>query len=113
MRDPLILVALLAPLSATGCKQIECGEGTIERNGSCEPADNTADNGMCGPFTELRGDRCAPIFDPTQCDPATTMEVTDENGVTTCVGTSTGGCDGIFACPTPTGATKQTICGQI
>jgi hypothetical protein len=113
MRDQLILLAVLAPLAATGCKQIECAEGTIERNGACEPADTTTGSAMCGPFTELQGDRCVPVFPPTQCDPATTMETTDENGVVTCVGTGGSSCDGVFACPTPTGATKQTICGQI
>jgi len=114
MRNQLIFLTLLAALATTSCKQLECAEGTIERNGACEPADTVTESGKCGPFTELQGDRCVPMFPPTQCDPATTTTETDENGVTTCVGNgSGGGCDGVFACPTPTGATKQTICGQI
>jgi hypothetical protein len=106
---------LLAPLSATGCKQLECAEGTIERDGACEPANTMTDEGKCGPFTELQGDRCVPVFPPTQCEPGTTVEDVDpETGVITCKGTGMGGgCDSSIACPTPTGATKQTICGRI
>jgi hypothetical protein len=113
MRYQLIFLTLLAALSTTSCKQIECGEGTIERDGQCEPADMTT-MGICGPFTELQGDRCVPMFPPTECDPATTEPDVDQStGVTTCVGTGMSMCGSPLACPTPTGATKQTICGQI
>jgi hypothetical protein len=115
MRHHIILLGLLALVSASGCKQIECAEGTIERNGMCEPADNATNNGICGPFTELQGDRCVPLFPPTECDPATTeADVDPATGVTTCIGTGTGGgCSASLACPTPSGSTKMTICGQI
>jgi hypothetical protein len=115
MRDQLILLTVLISLTAYGCKQLECADGTIERNGRCEAADQTTNTGICGPFTELQGDRCVPMFPPTQCEPGTTEEDLDPaTGVITCKGTGTGGgCASQLACPTPTGATKQTICGQI
>lgn len=114
MRKPTILLSVLAAMSSTSCKDIECGDGTIERDGTCQAADTTTSAGMCGPFTELLGDRCAPQFPPTECDPATTTPSIDpETGVTTCVGTGGGGCNAPFACPTPTDANRLTICGQI
>jgi hypothetical protein len=109
MRNSAILLSLFAALAASGCKQLECADGTIERDGHCEPANTT----ICGPFTELQGDRCVPQFPPTLCDPATTQpQVDPDTGVVTCIATS-GGCGAALACPAPTGATKMTICGQL
>jgi len=109
----LLILVLLAPLADGGCKGIDCGTGTIERNGTCEPADTTVGTAACGPFTMLEGDQCVPQFPPTQCDPTTTMPNTDPTtGVVTCIGTGGGGCSAPFACPTPTSG-KQTICGQL
>jgi hypothetical protein len=117
MRHHILLLSALAGLASmsTSCNQVECGEGTIERDGSCQPSDNGAMNGSCGPFTELIGDRCVPMFPPTVCEDGTTLpELDTATGVTTCKGTGgTAGCGSSLACPTPTGATKQTICGQI
>jgi hypothetical protein len=114
MRIHLILIAAVAAFAGTGCKSIDCGDGTIERNGVCVGADESPGTAMCGPFTELQGDKCVPMFPPTECDPGTTSaEVDAETGVTTCVGTgSGGGCSAAFACPLPATG-KQTICGQI
>lgn len=111
MHTRSVLLALLAAL-APSCKSVDCGDGTTERNGTCVPANETIGTALCGPFTELRGDKCAPMLPPTMCDPATTQEDTDSNGVVTCVGTGGGGCGAKLACPTPTDG-KQTICGQI
>lgn len=106
----LILLASTAP----SCQAIECGMGTIERGGKCEPADVSTGNATCGPFTQLEGDRCVPMFDPTICDPTTTEpQVDPSTGVTTCIGTGGGGCDAPFACPAPIDQSHQTICGQI
>src|SRR5688572_2407448 len=115
MRKHTILLSLFAAVITTsGCKEIECGDGTILRDGTCEPASLSTAAGMCGPFTELQGDRCAPQFPPTECDPTTTTPSVDpETGVTTCIGTGGGGCSAAFACPTPTMANRMTICGQI
>ncbi len=107
----ITFVALLSvslSLTMTACKSVDCGDGTIERGGTCVPADETVGSAKCGPFTELVGDQCVPQFPPTVCDNGTTQPDIDENGVTTCIGTGTGG----FACPPPA-AGKQTICGQI
>jgi hypothetical protein len=118
LREPTILSAVLVPLAvalaAPGCRSVECAQGTIERDGRCEPASITVDPATCGPFTELQGDRCVPQFPPTECDPETTTPDLDPaTGVTTCIGTGGGGCCAPFACPTPTTATQQTICGQL
>ncbi|HEU0032744.1 MAG TPA: hypothetical protein VFQ53_19065 [Kofleriaceae bacterium] len=97
----------LVGLVQTGCKSVECGDGTIERDGTCVASDETVDPATCGPFTELVAGKCVPTFPPTVCDTASTQGEIDELGVTTCIGTSAG-----FACPQPA-AGKQTICGQI
>jgi hypothetical protein len=110
---PIVILALLVPVATLpACKSLECATGTIERDGRCEPADETTGTAKCGPFTELAGDVCVPMFPPTQCDPSTTEMETDSNGVITCIGTGGGGCSAPLACPTPTGG-KQTICGQL
>jgi hypothetical protein len=109
----LFLASLVAVVGATGCKNVECGKGTIERGGTCAPADETTSAAACGPFTVLQGTECVPMFPPTECDPTTTTpDVDPATGVTTCIGTGGGGCAAPFACPPPT-ATKQTICGRI
>lgn len=96
-----------------GCKTTDCGEGTIERDGVCEPANEVVDPAACGEFTELQGDQCVPIFPPTECDPATTAtEVDPETGMVTCIGTGGGGCSAPLACPAPS-AGKQTVCGRL
>ena len=101
-------LVLFALLSQASCTSVECGPGTIERNGTCEPADVNTNPGTCGQGTKLEGDQCVSIV---MCDPATSMPVTDPNtGITTCVGIGGGGCT---ACTAPTDSSKQTICGQI
>jgi hypothetical protein len=113
MRPAIFLFAAAA--ASSGCKSIDCGPGTIERNGTCAPADETTGTATCGEGTTLDGDRCVPILPPTKCDPATTDEVTDPNdpSITLCVGNGAGGgCTGVFNCPTPATG-KQTICGQL
>jgi hypothetical protein len=111
MHPRLVLLVLSAALAA-GCKSVDCGDGTIERNGACVPSSETVGNAKCGPFTRLAGDVCVPMLSPTVCDPSTTTEEIDEMGVTTCVGTGGGGCAARLACPTPADG-KQTICGQL
>lgn len=108
-----IIIAML--LAHTGCQQsTECGEGTIERNGNCEPADVTVDDAKCGENTQVVGDRCVPVFAPTTCDPSTTDKDLDpSSNVTTCIGKAGGGgCGAPIACPQPS-AGQQTICGQL
>ncbi len=99
-------------ISSFGCTETECGPGTINRAGQCEPADETVGVAKCGPSTELRGDQCVPKLPPTKCDPTTTQPDVDAQGVTTCIGTGGGGCSAPLACPAaPSG--KLTLCGQI
>lgn len=114
MKTQTILLSLLASVTASGCKAIECGEGTVERDGICQPPEGTFNPALCGPFTEMQGDRCVPVFPPTECDPETTMPTVDEaTGVTVCIGTGTRGCNAPIACPTPTSSSRMTICGQL
>lgn len=112
LRQVMFLASVI--FAGPACKDVTCGDGTIEKNGACAPASETVGTANCGPFTMLQGDKCVPMFDPTQCDPATTSpEVDPATGVTTCVGTGGGGsCTSPFACPAPA-AGKQSICGQI
>jgi hypothetical protein len=111
MQIRLVLLTLAAVLDAS-CKNVDCGDGTTERDGACVPAAETVGSALCGPGTELRGDRCAPTLPPTICDPSTTTAQTDDKGVTTCIGTGGGGCTAPLACPAPSDG-KQTICGQL
>jgi hypothetical protein len=114
MRAHSILLAVFVSLAASGCKDVECGTGTIERNGRCEPSDTETSSATCGPFTMLVGTQCVPQFPPTVCDDTTTdPDVDPATGVTTCIGTGTGGCDSPIPCPAGTTGTKQTICGQL
>jgi hypothetical protein len=95
-----------------GCNQVTCATGTIERGGSCVPADETTGTAMCGPNTMLVGNQCVPTLPPTVCGSNTTPVMTDA-GVIACVGTGGGGCSSPLACPNPSSGATQTICGQI
>ncbi len=110
----LLSLATITVIDAPACNGIECGTGTIERDGTCQPGDGTFDPAKCGAFTMLVGDQCVPMFPPTICDPGSTMSSIDgSTGVTTCIGTGvSAGCSGAFACGQPQSG-KQTICGQI
>lgn len=108
----LVGIGAVIGISSFGCTETECGPGTINRAGQCEPADETVGVAKCGPSTELRGDQCVPKLPPTKCDPTTTQPDVDAQGVTTCIGTGGGGCSAPLACPTPA-AGKQSICGQL
>lgn len=111
MRNQTILLSLLASLTVSGCNSVDCGPGTIERNGTCEPADHAFDPGVCGPFTHLVGEDCVPDFPPTECGSNSVGMLNPETGIIECHGTGGGGCS--LSCPTPTGSTKMSICGQI
>ncbi len=99
----LIAIAFLS----TGCKSVECGDGTFEKDGVCV-AGETVSPAACGPFTELVAGQCVPQFPPTVCDNGSTTEELDTStGITTCIGSGVG-----FACEQPA-AGKMTICGQL
>lgn len=109
-----ILSVVIVPLLETGCNSVECGDGTIERSGTCVPADQTVSDAKCGPFTMLVGGVCVPMFPPTVCDDGTTLpDVDPATGVTTCIGTGNAGCSAPIACPNPSAGDRQTICGQL
>jgi hypothetical protein len=116
MRYPLkmSLAAALGVVSGLGnlsCSKIDCGEGTVERDGVCFPADEQPDVANCGPGTVLGSMGCE-VETPTQCDPVTTSEQFDpETGLTTCVGVS-GGCDLDLPCTAPM-AGRTSLCGRL
>jgi len=112
MSTRIVFLALLTALVA-GCKTVDCGAGTTERDGACIPGNETVAAAKCGPFTELHGDTCVPMFPPTTCDPGSTDPDLDvSTGVVTCIGHGGGSCSAKLACPTPTDG-KQTACGQL
>jgi hypothetical protein len=113
MRVASLMFLAFATTAAPACKSIECGTGTIERDGTCAPSDETVGTAECGPFTTIMGNQCVPIYPPTICEPGTTTEDTGSDGVTTCRGTGgPAGCNSDIPCPNPSSG-KQTICGQI
>jgi len=74
MRIRVVLGVLL--LSGCGSK-LDCGPGTLERDGSCRPQEQLS----CGPGTEQVGDRCEPVEPDvttgSPCGPGTV----DRNGL--------------------------------
>jgi hypothetical protein len=114
--ETLVPPALIAAVAAlAGCEELACGDGTLEMDGECVPADGVSPEAeRCGAGTQydLVSQECVPILPPTQCG-ANTVAETNEEGVTICVGTGdVGGCTGPIACPTPE-PDKVAICGQL
>lgn len=97
-----------------GCNALDCGPGTIERDGACVPADVDPDDATCGEGTVLGTDgTCVPEV-IVVCDPDTTREeVNPTTGVVTCVGTTGQGCAADLQCPAPTMAGRLTVCGRL
>jgi hypothetical protein len=105
-------LAVAAGLGNVSCSRVECGTGTVERDGTCEPTDLQPGSANCAPGTVLGPMGCE-VEVPTQCDPMSTREEFDEDtGITTCVGVGGSGCSAVLPCPTPDG-TNVTLCGQI
>lgn len=102
---------LIAALSNASCRQLECAEGTVERDGICE-VDHAFEAARCGPFTQLNGSDCVPIYEPTICDPLSSVPETDlVTGVITCKGICVG-CSQPLPCPTPLPG-KMSVCGRL
>ena len=112
----VVLASLLALASGSACAldDLACGDGTIEQDGTCVTADSSKDPASCGSGTmfDPESQTCVSEFEPTECDPATTIPVT-EDGVTTCVGVG-GDADCNTPLPCPNADTgKVTVCGQL
>src|SRR5215813_13216231 len=83
----------------TGCTNVECGDGTIDKDGKCVSSNNQFNDTMCGPGTHI-GTTGKCEADVVECDPATTTAETDPvTGVTTCVGTGSTGCGSSISRP--------------
>lgn len=104
-------VLTLAWLEA-GCTTVECGDGTIETDGTCQPADVNPDPASCAPGTHLEDGECVADLDPTVCGDNTIAETDPDTGITTCIGTGGGDCNSSFACP-DADSNKVTVCGQL
>ena len=107
------VVMLVPAASQFACQTIECGEGSIERDGVCVPAEDGTDSVNCGPGTIVGASGlCEPELESTVCDPETTVAILDpETGVTTCYGTATG-CGTRLACGTADPG-RVSVCGQL
>ena len=115
MRNYLLLTTLLASLAARRLRANRMRRRHHRARRRCVPSDVDVDPPMCGPFTELAGDRCVPMFQPTECDPATTEASIDpDTGIVTCIGTGAA-VDVTQRWPASSadGGSKLTICGQL
>ncbi|MBK9034404.1 MAG: hypothetical protein IPL61_24580 [Myxococcales bacterium] len=104
----------LGGVTGLGCNPVDCGDGTIEKDGTCVPADDQVGQAQCGEGTVLGADgKCEPEM-VVVCDPDNTTAETDPvTGVVTCHGTGTQtGCAPELPCPTPSGS-NTSICGRI
>jgi hypothetical protein len=107
---------LLAPLafSQVSCTQLECGTGTIEKDGVCVLPDDARPNPptFCTDGTHYddgaRG--CVADYPPTVCQEGTTEPSVGEDGVIVCEGRGGAGCD--TPCPMPA-AGKVSMCGYL
>jgi hypothetical protein len=107
-----LAVAMIASPSQLACTEVECGEGTIERDGDCVARDEATNNGMCGAGTVLENGVCVGA---TTCDPDTTTPEVGEGGRITCTGAgelSLPACDQPLPCP-PATSTTATVCGRL
>lgn len=105
-------LAVAAGFGNVSCSKVDCGEGTVERDGTCFPADDQPGSANCTPGTVLGSMGCE-VETPTQCDVNTTMEVFDpETGLTTCIGTGAVGCSTELSCSSPDSG-RASLCGRI
>jgi hypothetical protein len=107
-------VALVTALAASqsGCSTVECGEGTIERDGDCVGSNQTTVPATCGDGTILVNGTCVA---EAVCDPSSTVLVPVGDGTFICEGQGGGelpACDApAQPCPQASGTTIS-ICGQ-
>src|SRR5688572_13600242 len=101
----LLAAAMIAAMSPAlvSCQQLECGEGTMERDGECVTGVGV-EPGDCGAGTHYdpaEGGSCVPDFPPTECGPNTAPEPDPVTGVIRCVGIGGGTCADPLACAPP------------
>jgi hypothetical protein len=108
----LIVIALAASALPVhlACTDLECGVGTIERDGECVGSNQTVDTANCGEGTIPQGPNC---IGATTCGPGTTEQPGPDN---TIVCRATGGgslpaCSQPLDCSSPGDATS--ICGRL
>jgi hypothetical protein len=107
-----LAVAMVASPSQLACTDVECGQGTIERNGDCVARDEATTNGMCGAGTVLENGVCVGA---TTCDPDTTTPEPGAGGRITCRGAgelALPACDQPLPCPAAS-STTAVVCGRL
>jgi hypothetical protein len=118
MRKIAWLVGLIGTLGSAGCRQVECGAGTIEVDGVCEQG-MVIPPGECAQgffYDTLSGQCLSNAFNDGGtgvCGENTELRYNDA-GIPFCVGV--GGaitCDQVPLCPNPTVASKMSVCGRI
>ena len=112
-----VIAAAVIAVSATalaGCEQVECGEGTVDKNGVCVPVnvpDATDTESLCGPGSYWNDDLGQCFVDPAEvCGPGTEVKWNEEH--TSFVCTSTGQSD-LPECPPPDDSGNICINGWI
>jgi hypothetical protein len=118
MKPTFAPAALLCALAMAGpaCHDIECGSGTIQRGDQCV-ADSTQPGDECGPGTTLdrSSGRCVDnlFLDGGGVCGQNTVQVVDDAGNRTCVGTGATDCASALPCAAPTDPNKVSVCGRI
>lgn len=100
---------------SAGCDQIVCGEGTLEQDGECRPAQDQPGNAQCGEGTVLGPDGKCEVEVEVTCDLETTRPVENAEGDIECVGIGGGvpPCTEDITCGPPRDSNHITICGRL
>jgi hypothetical protein len=108
----LAILLSAAALAAHGCSGVECGEGTVEKGGDCVLTGEPVGDCNCASGTHFDAELGACLADhpPAVCNPETTVEAIDADGVVHCSGDCGTGCPS--ACPPPA-AGHVTVCGEL
>ena len=113
--DSAWVLGVVAALAAPGCKAIECGANTLEKDGECV-ANVQTPGFQCGAGTYF--DQASGVCMNTLygdgggiCGDGTVL-VVDQQGNHFCEGTGASSCERDLPCPTPTGE-NVALCGKL
>jgi|GEM_PF-6947677 len=111
----LVAAALLALcLGSAACgDDLICGRDTVEVDGRCVPTSECLVTCQAGTVLDEVTLGCIPELPPRLCDPATTVEQPNPDGVLVCSAASGSACDLPVACPEPSSLSVSVACGRI